>query len=69
MPISMALAGQAYTVRRVSGASGLRAHLQALGFSEGAPVELVSNRAGNVILRVRDARIAINAEEARHIYV
>ncbi len=69
MPISMAAVGQSYVIRRFSGNSEVRAHLRALGFHEGVSVTLVNQLQGDVIVHVKDARIAINQEQALHIYV
>ncbi len=69
MPISMGTVGQSYVIRRISGNSQVKAHLRALGFNEGASVQLISQLQGDVILHVKDTRIAINQEQALHIYV
>lgn len=69
MPISMGSVGQSYVVKRISGNSEVRAYLRSLGFHEGTDVQLVSQLNGDVIVHVKDARIAINQDQARHIYV
>lgn len=69
MPISMGNVGQSYVVKRISGNSEVRAYLRSLGFHEGTDVQLVSQLNGDVIVHVKDARIAINQDQARHIYV
>lgn len=69
MPISMGSVGQTYIIKRISGSSEVRTHLRSLGFNEGTDIRLVSQLNGDVIVHVKDARIAINQEQARHIYV
>lgn len=69
MPISMGKAGVAYTIRKVSGSSDVRSHLQSMGFNEGTKVELITQLNGDVIVHVKESRVAINREQARHILV
>jgi ferrous iron transport protein A len=69
MPISMGSVGQSYVIQRISGNSEVRAYLRSLGFNEGTDVRLISQLNGDVIVHVKDARVAINQEQARHIYV
>lgn len=69
MPISMGAAGSSYTIKRVSGNSEVRSHLQSMGFNEGTPVKLITQLNGDVIVHVKESRVAINKEQARHIMV
>ena len=69
MPIYMGNNGSSYTIQRLTGSGEVKAHLNSMGFNPGTEVRLVSKLSGNVILAVKDTRVAINAEEARHILV
>ena len=69
MPIYMGDNGSSYTIQRLTGSGEVKAHLNSMGFNPGTEVRLVSKLSGNVILAVKGTRVAINAEEARHILV
>ena len=69
MPISMGTNGNSYIIQRLTGSGEVKAHLNYMGFNPGTEVTIVSRLSGNVILAVKDTRVAINAEEARHILV
>ncbi|HIU78239.1 MAG TPA: ferrous iron transport protein A [Candidatus Avilachnospira avicola] len=69
MPISMGTNGNSYIIQRLTGSGEVKAHLNSMGFNPGTEVTIVSRLSGNVILAVKDTRVAINAEEARHILV
>ena len=69
MPISMGTNGNSYIIQRLTGSGEVKAHLNSMGFNPGTEVMIVSRLSGNVILAVKDTRVAINAEEARHILV
>lgn len=69
MPISMGQIGNAYTIRRISGSGEVRSHLQAMGFNPGTKIRLIAQLHGDVIVGVRESRVAVNEEQARHILV
>ena len=69
MPLVLADSGSENLVRRVGGPAEARRHLADLGFSVGTPVTVVSAAGGNVIVRVRESRVAISREMARRIMV
>ena len=69
MPISMGTNGNSYIIQRLTGSGEVKAHLNSMGFNPGTEVTIVSRLSGNVMLAVKDTRVAINAEEARHILV
>ena len=62
-------AGNSAFVRRVSGNDETRRYLGNLGFVNGAEVHVVSEIGGNVIVSIKDSRIAINKDMASHILV
>lgn len=69
MPISMGKTGVPYTIKKISGGSDVRSHLQSMGFNEGTEVKLVTQLDGDVIVHVKESRVAINRDQARHILV
>lgn len=69
MPITMGDVGKTYVIQRINGAEELRAHLSAMGFTPGTEIRLISKLGGNVIVAVKDSRVAIGHEEALHILV
>lgn len=69
MPLSMASVGEQYLVKKVSGKEDVRRFLEKLGFVAGAEVSLVSEICGNVIVQIKDSRVAISKEMAQKIIV
>jgi ferrous iron transport protein A len=69
MPLSLGSEGTAYTVKRVGGTGAVRQHLNELGFSVGAPVTVMSAFDGNIIVQVKDSRLAIDRAMAARIMV
>ena len=58
-----------YHVRSLGGDPDLSRHLVDLGFVPGQPVSVVSRMAGDLIVNVKGARVALSKELARHIVV
>ena len=69
MPITMARAGETVTIRRITGSDKIRQHLAELGFIVDSDVTVVSEIAGNLILQVKDSRIALDRSMAGRILV
>jgi ferrous iron transport protein A len=70
LPLSMAKAGEKVMVSRIGGTDEIRQHLQDLGFVVGSEVEIVSSPGnGNVIVKVKDSRLAITAKMAEKVMV
>lgn len=69
MPISMATVGNAYTIKKISGNTEVRSHLKSMGFNEGTEVKVITQLDGDVIIHVKESRVAINKDQARHILV
>ena len=69
MPLSLADAGTPLIIRKVGGNPALRQHLENLGFTVGETVTLISNLGENVIVKVKESRVAIGADMARKIMV
>lgn len=69
MPLTMANIGEALVITRVSGNEETRRFLGNLGFVSGTEVTVLSKMSGNVIVNIKNSRIAVNAEMARHIMI
>jgi len=69
MPLSMASVGEQFLVKKVSGKEDVRRFLEKLGFVPGAEVSLVSEICGNVIVKIKESRVAISKEMAQKIIV
>ena len=69
MPLTMAGIGETNTISRIGGNEETRRFLANLGFVAGAVVVVLSKIGGNVIVNVKDSRVAVNEDMARHIIV
>lgn len=69
MPLTMANFGDTVTIRRITGKNEIRQHLAELGFVVGGTVTIVSKIAGNLILQVKDSRIALDSTMANRIFI
>ena len=69
MPLTMAKAGETVTIRKITGKDEIRLHLAELGFVVGSRVTVVNEIAGNLILQVKDSRIALDKTMANRIMV
>ena len=69
MPLTLATVGEENMIKKVGGRPEVRKHLENLGFVAGSRVQVVSALGGNVIVRVKEARIAISKEMAQKIMI
>lgn len=69
MPLTLAKVGEKNIIRKIGGKQEVRAHLENLGFIVGGSVTVVSAIGGNVIVNVKDSRIAVSSEMAQKIMV
>lgn len=69
MPLTLAEVGQENRIKKVGGRQDVRAHLENLGFVAGGVITVVSAMGGNVIVNVRDSRVAVSKEMAQKILV
>ena len=69
MPLTMAEIGQKKLIRQINGKDDTRKFLENLGFVEGAEVSVVAEPAGNMIINVKDSRIALGKSMANRIMV
>lgn len=69
MPLTMANTGEPLVIRKVGGKAETRQFLENLGFVTGGTVTVVSEIGGNMIVNVKDSRVAINREMANKIMI
>lgn len=69
MPLTLARAGETVTIRKITGKDEVRQHLAELGFVVDSEVTVVSEIAGNLILQVKDSRVALDKTMAGRIMV
>ncbi len=69
MPLSMVKEGEPNTIKKVGGKEETRKFLENLGFVIGATVTVISVIGGNVIVNIKDSRVAIGRDMANKIMV
>ena len=69
MPLTLADIGTEQLIRKVGGSPEVRKHLEDLGFVAGGSATVVSALGGNVIVKVKESRVAISEEMDRKIMV
>lgn len=69
MPLSMARTGEANVIKKVGGKEETRRFLENLGFVAGGFVTIISEIGGNMIVNVKESRVAIDKNMAKHIMV
>jgi len=69
IPLDLADIGKENVIKKVGGSPDVKKHLEDLGFTAGGLVTVVSAIGGNVIVKVKESRIAISREMARRIMI
>ncbi len=69
MPLNMVGTGEMNLIKRIGGKEETRRFLENLGFVPGAQVSVVSSNAGNLIVQIKESRVAVSSELAQKIYV
>ena len=69
MPLTMATMGEVNKIVKVGGNEETRRFLENLGFVAGTEITVVSSIGGNLIVNVKDSRIAVSEDMARHIVI
>ena len=69
MPLAFADIGEENTIKKIGGSAEVKKHLEDLGFVVGGSVTVITSLAGNVIVNVKEARVAISREMAGKIMV
>ena len=69
MPLCLADLGEENIILKIGGSPEMKKHLEDMGFVVGGSVTVVNALAGNIIVNVKDSRVAISEETARRIMV
>ena len=69
MPLTLVTVGEDNTILKIGGNAETKKHLENLGFVAGGNVKVVSTIGGNLIVNVKESRVAINREMAAKIMV
>jgi len=69
LPLTLANVGEQNIIKKIGGKPEVKKHLENLGFVVGGNVMVINEIAGNVIVNVKEARVAISREMAQKIMV
>ncbi|MCF2554629.1 FeoA family protein [Faecalicatena contorta] len=69
MPLTMAESGREIRIRKIGGKEETRHFLESLGFVVGGYVTVVSDIGGNLIVNVKESRVAVSKEMANKIMI
>ena len=69
MPLTLAVVGEENIIKKIGGKQEVKAHLENLGFVVGGAVTVINTIGGNVIVNVKESRIAISKERAQKIMI
>ncbi len=69
MPLTLANIGEENIIKKVGGKPEVKKHLENLGFVAGGNVTVITTMGGNVIVNVKEARVAISKEMAQKIMI
>ena len=69
MPLTLAEIGEENRIKKIGGRQEVKAHLENLGFVVGGAVTVINTIGGNVIVNVKESRIAVSREMAQKIMV
>ena len=69
MPLTLAEIGEENRIKKIGGRQEVKAHLENLGFVVGGAVTVITTIGGNVIVNVKESRIAVSREMAQKIMI
>lgn len=69
MPLTLAEVGDENVIKRIGGKQEVKKHLENLGFVVGGEVKVINKLGGNIIVNVKESRIAISREMAQKIMI
>ena len=69
MPLTLASVGEENIIKKIGGRPDVKKHLENLGFVVGGRVTVIAMIGGNVIVNVKEARVAISKEMAQKIMI
>lgn len=69
MPLVFATLGEENTIKKIGGKAEIKKHLENMGFVAGGTVTVINSLGGNIIVSVKDSRVAISEEMAKKIMI
>lgn len=69
MPLTLANVGENNIIKKIGGSPEVKKHLENLGFVVGGNVSIVNEISGNLIVNVKEARVAVSREMAQKIMI
>lgn len=69
IPLTLANRNEEATVRKIGGNPETKKHLENLGFVAGSSVTVITEMAGNLVVKVKETRVAVSRELAQKIFV
>lgn len=69
MPLSLANIGESNIIKKINGKPEVKKHLENLGFVIGSNIMIINNLGGNLIVNVKETRVAISKEMAQKIMI
>ncbi|MBQ8689354.1 MAG: ferrous iron transport protein A [Clostridia bacterium] len=69
LPLMLASSGEELIIKKIGGSPEVKKHLENLGFVVGGTVTVINTMGGNLIVKVKEARVAISREMAQKIMV
>ena len=69
MPLTLAAVGESGLIRHIGGSAEIKRHLENLGFVVGGTVQVISRMGGNIIVNVKETRVAIDEKLAQKIQI
>ena len=69
IPLTLATIGEEQIIKRIGGNEEVRHHLESLGFTVGGNVRVISSLSGNIIVNIKESRVAIGKDMASKIMI
>ena len=69
LPLNLATVGEENLIRKVGGNPEVKKHLEDMGFVVGGTATVISSLAGNIIVKIKESRVAISEEMAQKIMI
>lgn len=69
MPLIFAEPGEEQIIKKIGGSPEVKKHLEDLGFNVGGEVSIVSTLGGNLIVKIKESRVAVSVELAKKIMI
>ena len=69
MPLTLASSDEDAIVKKIGGKPEVKKHLENLGFVVGSEINVITEQNGNIIVKVKEARVAISKEMANKIFI